>query len=86
MIKINAIEINDDDFEQKVEFVNCKTTVTFKLDTGADCNVMPVKLLRRLKIAKIKKSPYTVVCYNKTNMKILGQVTLQCKIENTKKK
>lgn len=44
MLKINAI--NKDEWVQDLTIVDFGGKVVFKLDTGAQCNVIPVKVCK----------------------------------------
>lgn len=54
--------------------------ISFKLDTGAESSVLPVKYLKELNInlSHIEPTPITIVSYGNFKSKTLGQITLNC--------
>lgn len=68
---------------QQLEIGN--NIVNFKLDTGADCNILPWRIFKNI---KFKEQPAwdpvitTVVSYTNDNCKSLGTAVLDCKIKD----
>ena len=59
------------------------TPVTFKIDTGARANVIPMSMFKRLrKPARLLPSKYKLTAYNKTDISIAGQCILRIKHRN----
>ena len=59
--------------------------VKFKLDSGADCNVLPIKIFNALEITnkpKIKEANITLESYFKNKRRARGYVILDCKLRN----
>lgn len=56
--------------------------VNFKLDTGADANLIPIKFVR----GKIKDTNAKLFDYNREAIKVFGEVDLECVDCKTKKK
>ncbi|KAL4719961.1 hypothetical protein ACJJTC_001379 [Scirpophaga incertulas] len=57
----------------------------FKLDTGADVNLIPYHVYKKLsknKNIKLSKSKYKLVAYNKTGIKTYGSIVLEVKIKD----
>lgn len=64
--------------------VNNKT-INFKLDTGASCNCMPLKIFQKLGIDEhnIKKDVVTLVTYGNTKVEAVGSIIIECEIKDS---
>ena len=70
-----GININNDNFKN----------IQFKLDTGAQCNIIPIGICKKLKINKVIKTKATLKSYSGDKIKTAGKVKLTCKKgKNTK--
>uniref|UniRef100_A0AAG5DRL5 CCHC-type domain-containing protein n=1 Tax=Anopheles atroparvus TaxID=41427 RepID=A0AAG5DRL5_ANOAO len=58
-------------------------SVEFKLDTGADVNCIPMRVVAALNLPLLNEQSFNVVDYNNNNIKIHGQVCLTCVDEET---
>ena len=59
------------------------TSITFKIDTGARANVLPMSIFKRLnKPASLKQSKYKLTAYNKTEISVAGQCILRISHRN----
>lgn len=70
---------NKDWFEK----INCEgLVINFKLDSGAQCNVIPYNLVENFK-NKIKRLHIKkLVMFKNTKIKVMGDLELKCKIKN----
>uniref|UniRef100_A0A1Y1JV53 RNA-directed DNA polymerase n=1 Tax=Photinus pyralis TaxID=7054 RepID=A0A1Y1JV53_PHOPY len=61
--------------------------ISFKLDTGAQCNVLPLKWLEKVQKQKeLKEINQTIITYGNNRIKVKGYVILNCKLRNTEYK
>lgn len=87
--EINNVELNKEQY--RVNFFNKedeKWTAAFmangeiintKLDSGAECNVLPLKEVKRIK-AKIVESPTKrLITYNNQKIDVIGEVRVPCR-------
>lgn len=51
-----------------------------KLDTGAQCNVLSLKMVKKLKAQNVKPAKGKIVSYTKHKLDIIGTIILNCKI------
>ncbi|XP_049875309.1 uncharacterized protein K02A2.6-like [Pectinophora gossypiella] len=86
---LNSVFINhisgSKDWSQPVKFIDVEKEINFKLDTGAQCNVLPKHLCHILGINRFEKSKMKLSTYSGESIKTAGQVTLQCQIGQTTK-
>ncbi|XP_036347774.1 uncharacterized protein K02A2.6-like [Rhagoletis pomonella] len=54
-------------------------TLNLKLDTGADCNVLPLKEAKRLSAKIVNSGTKRLVAYNEQTINVIGETTLHCK-------
>ncbi|KAL7304666.1 hypothetical protein TKK_0002912 [Trichogramma kaykai] len=80
---IHVDSINTEkDWMQQVEVIDYKNKkLMFKLDTGAQCNVLPVDMCIKLGIKTIEKTNLILKNYAHERIKTIGKVNLNCKIE-----
>lgn len=83
-ISINSINAREE-WIQKVNFIDSKKTIAFKIDSGAQCNVIPIDLCKKLNIKECAKSNVILKNYNQQKIKTIGKVKLKCKIGNIEK-
>jgi hypothetical protein len=62
--------VSNQDWIEKI-LINNKT-VNFKLDTGAQCDVIPVNLANKLKLEIFPSKTKYIISYNNQKSKILG--------------
>ena len=55
----------------------------FKLDTGAEVNVLPYRYLKKLKNFKLRKNKNKLQAYGGTNIESLGQIQCVCLAKNS---
>jgi len=53
-------------------------TVLFKLDTGAQCNVVSISLCQQLKLPITKCPTKNIISYSEHRISVVGQVTTKC--------
>lgn len=99
--KVSEIQHNspNNDYDFYVDLVKCnKSTywkqsleignkiVEFKLDTGADCNVLPVQVFQSIQFKEKpllnKNVNVTIVSYDNSKLKAEGFVVLNCKLNS----
>lgn len=81
-------ELNDDEFKslkkkcwmQKIRVED--TLINFKLDTGAEVNVLPVSYLKYFKGIVINKFNKSLQGYGGNELEVIGKVTLICSCKN----
>lgn len=86
---IDSIILNNIDYKNKVnniwstEIIINNKKVVFKLDTGASCNCLPLKVFGSLNvICKIEKTDLSLITYGNNRINALGYVTLTCVVKN----
>ena len=57
--------------------------ITFTLDTGAQANILPLSLFRRLKKTRLQNSNAHLTSYCGQQLQVMGKSTLFCKSGNT---
>ncbi|XP_030031283.2 uncharacterized protein K02A2.6 [Manduca sexta] len=77
---INNVSASNRDWSENVYFVDLNKNLEFKLDTGAQCNVLPKNLCYKIGICTFEKSNLQLSNYNGDPIPTLGQVSLKCKI------
>lgn len=56
--------------------------INFKLDTGAECNVLPESYLKYFKEFKIEKFDKSLQAYGGNELKVIGKLLLICSVKN----
>lgn len=69
-------------WSEKIKINN--NEILFKLDSGASCNCMPLKIYNKLGLdsQNINKSDVTIVTYGNNKIKTHGSVVLDCLVKN----
>lgn len=81
-IKIDAIDKSNDVWTEKIMFNN-NMSIDFKLDSGAQCNVLPIKLASKIN-AKIDESKTkTLISYGGDKIQVIGESEIKCQIKDT---
>ena len=84
-LKVDSIETQEN-WTKNVTFVDFDYKMeTFKLDTGAQCNVIPVNLCKKLGVKQFEKSNLKLMNYEHKKIETLGKINLNCKIDNKEK-
>ena len=73
---IGAVTGGDSDWTQAIDFGNVKEV--FKLDTGAQCNVLPKTLYDKITVKPLQSSSAKLESYAKTCIKPVGKCELSC--------
>ena len=73
---IGTIETNETAREWHADLRINETRATFKLDTGAQCNVMPLSLYQQITQEKLQKSNTKLMSYSGHRMQTIGKKTL----------
>lgn len=71
----------------KAWFENIKIqseNIQFKLDTGADVNILPLRYLKKLKNVIVEESSEKLAAYNWTKIESIGEVDVICSVRNEK--
>lgn len=81
---IDSIETNNSDMWKTIIEVHNGTKINFKLDTGAQVNIIPAKFLKELKIHEnnLIQENTKLSTYTGNNIKILGKCILKCKVKD----
>lgn len=80
-IAINTIDTEKNWYE-RIFFVKHNISVRFKLDTGAQCNVIPEELCNKLGICNFRKSNVKLTNYNGDKIITVGENNVECKVGN----
>lgn len=72
------------DWTEIIQVGNVKFSV--KLDTGAECNVLPRHLVDKTKASLQPSRTKNLISYTDDRMTVLGEVKLQCKLKNEEAK
>jgi hypothetical protein len=75
--------VSNQDWIEKI-LINNKT-VNFKLDTGAQCDVIPVNLAKKLKLEIFPSKTKYIISYNNQKSKILGNAKALIKVASNQK-
>ncbi|XP_062526842.1 uncharacterized protein K02A2.6 [Bombyx mori] len=70
---------NSKDWTESVETANTKFTA--KLDTGAECNVLPNFIVQKTHACIQPSRTKNLISYSNNRISVLGEVKLQCKIK-----
>lgn len=65
-----------------VSFKEIQLYVNFKLDTGAEANILPLHTAKLLKIKKLDKTRTVLISFGDQRIKPEGEVILDCTIKN----
>lgn len=83
---LGNIEVNclQDEWYQKLKILNCNEVVNFKLDCGADCNVIPFDLYQKLKLPMdiLKRCKNQVRNYEGSKLNVVGYCMLEILLQN----
>ena len=72
---------NDEKWKEVLKINGQK--LTFRLDTGADCNVLPLSLLNQVAPKHaLQKSSFKLVTYSRHKVEPLGKALLQCEYKS----
>lgn len=78
---INIDNVNSENcWYENVEFVEQGGKVKFKLDTGAQCNVISKNVCEKLKIRSIQKSNLKLANYNGERIITIGEINVECRV------
>lgn len=81
MIQVNSINVKKS-WVKHLNFVDYKNKkIAFKIDTGAECNVLPIDYCKKLGIKEIKSSNIILKTYRGEKIKTLGKVNLNCGLD-----
>lgn len=82
-LRLHTIQLNgDQDWTEDVIVGN--RVINFKLDSGAQCNVIPKKLLGKIDSKLAKSTSRFLISYNNEKTAILGEIEEDCKVVATK--
>lgn len=80
-VYISAISAGEKkNWTEKIQVGNVKFTV--KLDTGAECNVLPRHLMDKTKASLRPSRTRNLISYTDDKMAVLGEAELQCKLKD----
>ena len=76
--RVHTIDETNNNNEWSVSLLSNNTTVTYKIDSGAQVNVIPYKTFKKLHSkSKLLKSPVKLTAYNGSNIPVKGQCILR---------
>lgn len=75
-IFLNSVETDQHVNDWKVNVKICDKTVNMKLDTGAQCNVLPLHIYNQISGKPLKESKSRLVSYSGHRLNTVGKVTL----------
>jgi RNase H-like domain found in reverse transcriptase/Reverse transcriptase (RNA-dependent DNA polymerase)/Integrase zinc binding domain/Integrase core domain/Aspartyl protease len=79
--KVTVLTHDMDDWKEPIRIGGQE--VLFKLDTGAQCNVISLDLCRRLKLVVQEGPTRHIISYSENRIKVVGQVTTKCVVRGT---
>lgn len=82
MLYIDAVNnIEDDDNRNWLEEISILgNKIKMKLDTGAQCNVLPQNIVSRLELKLIPSKTKSLVGFGNNKIKVIGEVDALCKV------
>lgn len=84
---INSIETVKDDADNWVEEIRINNIdIKAKLDTGAQCNVLPKYIVDKLSIKTVKSNTTRLIGFGNNKIDVIGEVEVNCQIRNNKTK
>lgn len=78
-------ESTNEDWHETITF-QCGETVRMKLDTGAQCNVLPLHTVKRLNLAISQSSVKRLVSYTQHRLPIAGECVASCTVRGRRVK
>ena len=81
-IFLDSVETDQNAGDWKVNVKICKKTVSMKLDTGAQCNVLPLHIYNQISDRPLKPSKSRLVSYSGHKLNTVGKVTLLVSTKN----
>ena len=81
-IFLDSVETDQNAGDWKVNVKICKKTVSMKLDTGAQCNVLPLHIYNQISDRPLKPSKSRLVSYSGHRLNTVGKVTLLVSTKN----
>lgn len=86
IINVHSIHAKKD-WVQHVKLIDFKDkNIPFRLDTGAQCNVISIDMCKKLGIRTIESSNLKLMNYAREKINTIGKVNLNCKVGNLIKK
>lgn len=73
---LDSVETNQQVSDWKVNVKICKKNVCVKLDTGAQCNVLPLHIYKQISSKPLKGSKSKLVSYSGHRLNTVGKITL----------
>ena len=81
-IFLDSVETDQNAGDWKVNVKICKKTVSMKLDTGAQCNVLTLHIYNQISDRPLKPSKSRLVSYSGHKLNTVGKVTLLVSTKN----
>ena len=81
-IFLDSVETDQNVKDWKVNMKICGKTVNMKLDTGAQCNVLPYHVYKQISHKPLKASKSRLVSYSGHRLNTVGKVTLLVSTKN----
>ena len=81
-IFLDSVETDQNVKDWKVNMKICDKTVNMKLDTGAQCNVLPYHVYKQISHKPLKASKSRLVSYSGHRLNTVGKVTLLVPTKN----
>lgn len=79
----NTMRKSDNAASWNIKLKTNNKTINCKIDTGAQCNVLPKSVFESLKVNnKLNKSKAKLVAYSGHPLKTVGKVTIECEYKN----
>lgn len=83
--KGNVRSLMGNSWFERVRLAGIKRKVEFKLDTGAQVNVLPLNVIKHSNV-KIESSKLTLKTYTNARIPVVGKVEITCQTNNTERK
>lgn len=79
---IDSINTVDDDKNWVEEIRINQVKIKAKLDTGAQCNVLPKHIVDKLGIRIVKSNTRRIIGFGNNNVDVVGEVEVDCQVRN----
>lgn len=75
---------SDSDWYEKIKIKDCNQCVEFRLDCGADCNVIPLAIFQNMKLpnVKLRRVENEVFNYEGSKLNVIGSCSLDVMCKN----
>ncbi|XP_055839176.1 uncharacterized protein LOC129907130 [Episyrphus balteatus] len=87
VLALTKSETNKDETKNWYEEIKIEEkTIKVNLDTAAQCNVLPVSLIKKSNLQKIKPTKQKIIAFGGTEIDVRGELSLDCVVRNKNRK